>query len=306
MSNSIEAAFDKAAAGKPQEAPVAADSGKPIQAPTQAEAVVPQEDKGQVEVQPTPAEKQPAEEWDGDVNKLPPQLQGWAKKAQAGLTKKAMAESELRRKGQEYLELTQSEDWKRFQESKTKPAASPQPTASEPAQQAGITPEEWEAAQLDSTGQVANQLIQREINKHVAAAARQYGAVVGSLEQKTQQAEFRSTLSEFADVNPEIQELYEDGIIEPLLTEEMKSGRHKSHESAIKAAYDRGMKIKVAAEARALQKTQGRIAEKKGAITSTGVSTGDLTSIEVPKNDVFQKAFEAALQGKKINVKSKK
>ena len=304
MGNNIQAAFDKAAStGKQEIAPVV-ETGKPIQAPTPTEVAVPQENKEQVAAQPTLTEKQ-NEEWDGDVNKLPAELQTWAKKAQATLTKKAMAESELRKKGQEYVELTQSADWKRFQELKNS-LTTPQPQESVSEQPSGITPEEWEAAQLDSTGQVANQLIQREIQRRIDAAAQQYSTVVNSLEQKTRQAEFRSTLSEFVDMHPDAQELYEDGIIEPLLDQELKAGTHKSYESAIQSAYDRATKIKVAAEARALQRTQGRIAEKKGAVSATGVSTGDITSVEVSKDDVFNKAFEAAMQGKKINVKSKK
>lgn len=300
----IEAAFNKATEAGKQEVAPAEDAGKQIQAPTVTEATVPQENKGQVEAQPTPTEKQ-NEEWDGDVNKLPPELQTWAKKAQAGLTKRAMAESELRRKGQEYLALTQSEDWKKFQELKNQPSA-PQTPASTPAQTTGITPEEWEAALLDTTGQIANQLIQRENQRQIAAAIEQYGGVINALTQKTTMAEFRSTLSEFVDMHPDAQELYEDGIIEPLLDQEIKSGQHQSYESAIQSAYDKGLKIKIAAEARALKQAQGRVAEKKGAVTATGISTGELTSVEVPKGDVFQKAFEAAIQGKKVNVKAKK
>ncbi len=306
MENHIEAAFNKATEAGKQEVAPAVEAGKPIQAPTPTEPVAAQDNKGKVEAQPTPTEKQ-SDEWDGDVNKLPPELQTWAKKAQATLTKKAMAEAELRRQGQEYSELKQSEDWKRFQELKNQFKAQPTPQASSPATEAvGITPEEWEAAQLDSTGQIANQLIQREIARKIDAAAEQYGTVVNSLEQKTRNAEFKSTLSEFTDMHPDVQELFEDGIYEPLLQQEMKFGSHKSYESAIQAAYDKGMKIKVAAEARALQKTQGRIAEKKGAVSATGISTGELTNVEVPKEDVFQKAFDAAFSGKKVNVKAKK
>lgn len=301
MQNNIEAAFEKAAAGKPETAP----EGKPVEAPTKTEEAVLPVENGQAESKPAPTEI-PNEEWDGDVNKLPPELQSWAKKAQAGLTKKAMAESELRKKGQEYQELLNSEEWKTFQQSKNKPATPAQESIAPEATAMGITPDEWEAAQLDSTGQIANKLIQREIEKRVNSAAEQYGVVINQLVQKNETSETKSALSALADQHPDAVEMFQDGILEPLMKLERYFGNHKSHESVVQAAYDAASKIQAAADARALQKAQGRITEKKGAVSFTGISKGDLTHIEVPKEDVFKKAFEAALEGKKINVKSKK
>jgi hypothetical protein len=301
MDNEILAAID--AAGKAETAPVE-DTGKP-DAPPQPEVVSPTDavPAGKAEAPAPTKETKPV--WDGDVNKLPPELQDWAKAAQRKLTTQAMAEADIRRKGQQYEEIVTSEDWKAFQNFKTngkKPAESAAPTY----QPAGITPEEWEAAQLDSTGQVAQRLIDREVQKQLNAAINQYGGQLTALQQHQRSVEFKTALSDFADVHPDMAELHEDGLMAPFLKEEINSGKHGSHEAAIAAAYERAAAIRVRNEQRALAKHQGRVIAKKGAVTETGTTTGETTTFEVGnKNDVFDKAFEFALQKKKVKVKAK-
>lgn len=301
MDIQIESAIDKmATAGKTESAPEL--TGKPEESPAKTEANVPQQPEGKVESPATPEKKQKLE-WDGDINKLPPDLQDWAKASQRKFTEQAMAYADLRRKGQEYSELQNSEDWKQFQEWKLNPTQS---VSNQPAPQIGITSEEWEAAQLDSSGKVANDLIQREVRKQIEEAAKVYGTSLQALRQESDVTKFRTALSDFAEVHPDAVELHELGLMQPLLSEELKSNKHQTYEAAINAAYERGTQIRQNSDARALQKAQGRVAEKKDAVTVTGTATGDITHYEVnSKADVFDKAIDFALQNKRVKVKAK-
>lgn len=303
MEDAINAAINAATSGKVEEAP-AVEAGKPEQSPQTPEATAPQiPEQGKVADPATPEKKQKIE-WDGDINKLPPDLQDWAKASQRKFTEQAMAYAELRRKGQEYSELQESEDWRKFQEWKNQ-SSQPAPST-ESAPYVGITSDEWEAAQLDSTGEVANKLIQREVQRQINDAAKVYGTSVQALRQESELTKFRSALSDFADVHPDAIELHEVGLLQPLLSEEVKSGNHKTHEAAINAAYARASKIKQQSDARALQKAQGRVAEKRDAAVSTGTATGETTHFDVNgKADVLDKAIDFALQGKKVKVRSK-
>lgn len=303
MDKAISAAIDAATTGKQEQPAVEVPAKVETSAPNNPGASVADEGKA---VTQAPKEKQNAE-WDGsDVTILPLEIQAWAKRAQAGLTKKAMAQSELIKKGQEYSDFQQSEDWKQFQAYKSNPT--PQAPGKEaPAKQdGGVTPEEWEAAMLDSTGQVASLLLRREAERVVAAKEAQYGQKIQSLEHKNQIADFKMVLSEFADQHPDVYEMHEDEYFMPILDAEISSGKHKNYESAISIAYEKAAKIKAKADARALSASQGRVAEKKGAVVSTGTSTGSISSIEVAKDDVLQKSIEAALEGKKVNVKARR
>lgn len=297
MDNSLDAAFE-AAAGKL----TTPETGKVEEAPAKTAEAVPQDNNGKVPEPSTPKEEQ-KDEWDGDINKLPETLQPWAKKAQREFTKKAMAEAELRRKGEEYLALQQSEDWKKFQEVKSAPVQ----RVEQPTQPSGITQEEWEEAQLDSTGAVAQKLIQREAQKLVDAAVQKFGGTVQTLQQQNEIAHNRTVLSSFVDTHPDAVQLHEDGLMKPLLEQEVRSGQHQTYEAALIAAYETAKRISEANEARALAKAQGRVAEKKGAVTSTGKDTGERTFVEVGNHeDAFMQAFENAAQNKKVKVKLKK
>jgi len=289
---------------------VTATQGKPAEAPATpapvAEATAP---KIEAETKPveTPSVKpdEKPTEWDGDVNKLPPELQPWAKNIQRTFTKKAMAESEIRRLGQEFQELQKSSDWQAFQAAKSRgPAAQPQPTSTQP-QQAGITQHEWEEAQLDPTGTKFNALVNRTVQQQIAQAAQMYGQELQQLRTTQQVTQFQQVLSDFADVNPDAVDLHNKGILKPLLEEEMKGGKHKSYESAVAAAYERAKAVKDAIYADALQTAQGRVMEKKSAVVSTGTSTGEATVAYVDKGNTFDEAFNFAIQGKKIKVKAK-
>lgn len=302
--DNINAAIE-AAAGKLSQAPETVE-GKPETTPQTPESSVAQTpEKGKAENQAAPKEEQ-KEEFDGDVNKLPEILQPWFKKAQAGLTKKAMSQAELLRKGQEFEQVIQSEEWKRFQESKLeqRPEKPVQPNQS---QTVSITAEEWEEAQLDSTGTKIQQIMSREIQRHLQEAAKEIMPKLQESEKFVNVSRLQNALSAFADIHPEILDYHQDGAVKDILDSELKSGKHASYESAINAAYERVHKIYQTAEQKALAKAQGRVAEKKGAVSSTGLTTSELTHIDANDNsDGFDKALSAALENKKVKVKIRK
>ncbi len=245
-------------------------------------------------------------EWDGDVNKLPPEIQGWAKKAQRTLTKKAMSSSDDIRLGQEFKQFQGSKDWQAYQQWKqgTPQAAIQQPIATQ-AHQGGVTQQEWEEAQLDPSGQKFQQLVDRSVQAKIQEAAQMYGAELQQLRTTQQVTAFQQVLSDFADLNPDAVDLHNKGLLKPFLEEEMKSGKHRSHESAVNAAYTRAIQIRDAIREDAMNAAQARVAEKRGAVVQTGTSVGEANIAYVDKGSTFDEAFNFAIQGKKVKVKAK-
>jgi len=297
-----EDAFEKA---------ISASQGKPAEPDSQTETPAPTQDAESApepETQTAPVAESPAApadvEWDGDVNKLPPELQGWAKKAQRNLTKKAMAESEDRRLGQEFKQFQGSQDWQQFQQWRQQAAPAQQAPAA-PQDSGVVTQRDWEEAQLDSTGTKFNELVNRAVQVKINEAAQMYGAELQQLRTTQQVTQFQQTLSDFADLNPDAVELHEAGILKPFLEEEMQSNRHQSYESAVSAAYERARTIRDTLEAKALQRAQGRVQEKRAAVVSTGTSVGDANIAYVDKGSTFDEAINFAIQGKRVKVKAK-
>lgn len=301
-----DSAFEKA---------VEAAQGKPIEpvsqtetpAPTPVAETAPKEEAVVAPVE-TPATPPADQEWDGDVNKLPPEIQGWAKKAQRTLTKKAMAESEDRRLGQEFKQFQGSQDWQAFQQWKQQAngqAPAPvAPVAVDPSQ-GDVSQREWEEAQLDNTGTKFRDLVNRQVRNQINEAAQVYGQQLDNLRNTQERTAFQQTLSDFADLNPDAVQLYNTGILKPFLDDEIKSGRHRSHDAAISAAYERGKAIRDAIQAEADQRAQARVQEKRSAVVSTGTSVGEANVAYVEKGNTFDEAFNFAAQGKKVKVKAK-
>ena len=297
----MEEAFDKAVAQGQvtQEAPI---TGKPeVTPPSEA----PQIEKGVTQSSTTP-QSAPLEEkktvWDGDVNKLPPEIQDWAKAAQRHLTQKAMAEADLRRAGEEYQQFIQSDDYKSFQNWKTQPQ---QPKTEETPLVSGVTPEEWEQAQLDMTGKSFNGLIQREVQRQVNEAAQMYGAELNNLRQTSVSTQWREAISSVAEIHPDMVDLHKAGMMKPYIDQELNSGKHKSYEDVVNAAYQRVAAIRDSFIEQGKKADQARIAEKRQGVSATGIATGNAEVMTVDKGDVFNKAFEMALEKKKVKVKSK-
>ncbi len=300
-------AFEKAVETVTQGKPVEPVSQTETPAPTPVTETAPKSEPTAAPVAEQPAAPAADTEWDGDVNKLPPEIQGWAKKAQRTLTKKAMSASEDIRLAQEFKQVQQSKDWQAFQQWRQQgPAAvAPQAAAPAPAQQGGVTQQEWEEAQLDPTGQKFQQLVNRQVQSQIQEAAQMYGAELQQLRTTQQVTAFQQVLSDFADLNPDAVDLHNKGLLKPFLEEEMKGGRHKSHESAVHAAYERARQIRDAIREDAMNAAQARVAEKRGAVVSTGTSVGEANVAYVDKGSTFDEAFNFAIQGKKVKVKAK-
>jgi len=300
-------ALEKAASsaqGKPEAAPLA-----PVTATSAPIDTAKVEAKIEAPIEQPKKEELTDQEWDGDPNKLPPELQKWAKKAQGTLTKKAMSLAEERRLAEEFKRFQSSPEWQNYQTWKQQGARGQenpnvQESMSRPAQ-SGVTQQEWEDARLDETGSKFSSLVNRMVNQQINQAAQVYGQELQQLRSTQQVTQFQQTLSDFADLNPDVVKLHEMGIMKPLLEEEMKNGKHKSYDEMVQAAYERGSKIREAAYQDALTATQGRVQEKKAGVINTGTTSAEANVAYVDKGSTFEEAFNYALQNKKVKVKAK-
>ncbi len=301
-----DSAFEKAVETATQGKPVEPVSQTATPAPTPVAETAPKSESPAAPVAEQPTAPAADTEWDGDVNKLPPEIQGWAKKAQRTLTKKAMSASEDIRLAQEFKQFQGSQDWQAYQQWKRQgPTATVQPVAPTQAQTGAVTQQEWEEAQLDPTGQKFQQLVDRSVQARINEAAQMYGAELQQLRTTQQVTAFQQVLSDFADANPDVIDLHNKGLLKPFLDEEMKSGRHRTHESAVATATDRARAIRDAIREDAMNAAQARVAEKRGAVVSTGTSVGEANVAYVDKGSTFDEAFNFAIQGKKVKVKAK-
>jgi hypothetical protein len=132
-----------------------------------------------------------------------------------------------------------------------------------------------------------------------------YGQELQQLRTVQQVTQFQQVLSDFADLNPDAVDLHNKGLLKPFLEEEMKNGKHRSHESAVHAAYTRAIQIRDAIREDAMNAAQARVAEKRGAVVQTGTSVGEANIAYVDKGSTFDEAFNFAIQGKKVKVKAK-
>ncbi len=290
-----------------QQAPTAPSAeGQVSEAPSQA-VPQPQGQAANTPNQPAAPTDQKAE-WDGDVNKLPPELQGWAKSVQRGFTKRSMAEAELRRKGQEFESFTTSDEYRQYQTWKEQQAnPAPQQARQNEAPAPVITPQEWEEIQLDPTGTKLASKVDAMIQNKIMQAAATYGAELNNLKSTQNQTMYQASLSDLASLHPEVIEWHQAGIMAPFLKEELANKSHKSYDQAVNAAYEKAAKINDYYEKQADARLQQRVTEKKGLTTPSGVSTGEDSSMYVSnKTDAFSQAITNALEGKKVKVRVKK
>lgn len=242
-------------------------------------------------------------EYDGNLNTVPPQFQKFAKGLQRHFTQRSMAEAEIRRKGQEYDQFVNGEEYKAYQAWRAgqgqQPAAAPQAPA-RVENPSFISAQEWEEAQLDTTGQKANNIIDRVVQARLNEAAKLYGGQLQQLQQAHQRTQFNTALSDFADANPDVVDLHAMGIMKPLLQEEMATGKHKTYESAINAAYQRSVQARDAIKASLMAEQTKLVEQKKDATVLQSSTTGDSNVVFVDKSNAFDTAFDNALQGKKV------
>ncbi len=284
-----------------------APTGQPTNAaPTNNATPATQQPSGQAEPKATNLEGADNWEYDGNPNAVPKQFQKFAKGIQQHFTKKSMSEAELRRKGQEYDQFTQSDEFKNYQawrsQQNGQPTAQPQ---AQPQNPALISQQEWEEAQLDPSGQKAQALMDRVADAKVQAAIRQYGGQINQIRQEQNLTKFNTALSDYADANPDIMDLHQMGLMKPLLEEEYASGKHRTHESAIAAAHKRASDAHQQVKARLMEEQQKLVEAKRDATVTQGTGTGEANVVIVDKNNAFETAFENAVAGKKIKNKLK-
>lgn len=294
------------------QAPAAAPQGQPTPAPEKAanlnQAVERAAESANSAPKAQEQQGQPEDwEWDGNPNTLPPQFAKYGKGIQRHFTKRSMAEADLRKTAQEYQQYIKSDEYKQFQDYKKtlgQPIA-PKQTPNIPAQPI-ISQQEYEDALLDGSGAKFATLVEKVAEAKIRSAEEKYSGTVTQLQQANNMAQWNTALSDFADLHPEAVEYHNMGLMEPIVKEELNSGRHKSYESVLSAALERVDKSVQAIRQQELQRSQGRIIEKKAAVINTGTATGDFTTVETDKQDAFKTAFEFATQGKNVKVRTKR
>jgi hypothetical protein len=299
MQEAIEKAIGQVTSEAPQGTPEVAPKAEATpETPAAAQVVTPA--SGQVE-QPKATPPEAPKEWDEDVNKLPPELQEWAKKVQRSYTKKSMFDAELKRHGEEFKKFVSGDEFQSFQQwrqSQTNGQVARPQTGAQP-QSNGITAQEWEDAQLDGTGQKFNALVSRQVQAGMNQLVQQY-------KQDREVANYQTALSDFADAHPDVLELHSMGLMKTKLDEELARGVHNTYESAITAAYEAANGIRERVRQAELQRAQGRVQAKKDAVVHPGTTTGEenITYAD-DKQAAFDKAIENAMGGKKTKVKVK-
>ncbi len=297
MEEALRAAVEgQSATPTPQGQPVAPDQ----------KAAAPQESQpsGQAEPKAPTLEGQEDWEYDGDVNKVPKQFQKFAKGIQKHFTQKSMSEADIRRKGQEYDQFVQSEEYRAYQA--WRESQEGQDSGNQQLENPTLINQlEWEEAQLDPTGAKAQSLIDRVVQARLNQAVQAYGGQLQQLQQQQQQTQFNTSLSDYADANPEVLELHEMGLMKSKIEEELSSRKHTTYESAIAAAHQKAAEARDLMKARLLQEQQVLVQQKKAAVTENGLGSGEQTVVHVDKSDAFETAFLNAAQGKKVKNKLK-
>lgn len=291
----------------------AAPEGQPAAAPEKAANLNQAVERAAESANPAPATQekpgQPEDwEWDGNPNTLPPQFAKYGKGIQRHFTKRSMAEAELRKSAQEYQEYLRSDEYKQFQEYKKTlgQTVTPSQSVNNIPKQPLVSQQEYEDALLDSSGEKFAALVEKVADAKVRGIADKVNQTSAQLVQQQNSTAWNSALSDFADLHPEAVEYHNMGLMAPIVKEELNSGRHNSYESVLNAALERVDKSVQAIRQKEMERSQGRITEKKAAVISTGTATGDFTVIEADKRDAFEKAFEFAAQNKKVKVRSKR
>lgn len=296
--------------GQPAAAPVT--TGQPAAEPQKAANLNQAVEKATAEsANPAPKQEgQPEDwEWDGNPNTLPPQFAKYGKGIQRYFTKRSMTESELRKAGEEHAKFVQSEEYKQFQTYKKSlnQALPPQQELNVPKQR-HYSQEEWENALLDPSGEKMADLIERVAERKLRSTEEKVQQTVSQFQQATNTAHWNAALSDFAEIHPEAVEYHNMGLMEPIVRQELASGKHNSYESVLNTALERVDKSVQAIRQQEQAKAQGRIQEKKAAVVNTGTAVGDFSIVEVEKGEALDKAIEFGMTqpGKRVKVRSKR
>lgn len=242
----------------------------------------------------TPEQK----EWDGNLESLKDlgkdEIER-AKNMRRYLTKKTQEIGDAQKKAQEYDKLISDPRIK--QALNGQPQAAPQEAPQQP--QALWSPGEWEEAQVNPAKMA--ELFDRGVQARVNQVAAQYAPLIEQLQNKQTFVEKSQEIDEFARMHPDVWELYDAGIMKPLVREIVDSGQGTFAE-----AYEKAKSIESFYKRQATQEAQGRIMEKKAAVTATPSPTNEPSVIWASDREEAKKlAFENAILGKKVTVRTR-
>lgn len=236
-------------------------------------------------------------EWDGNLESLKDLGKDEIERAKSMrryLTKKTQEISDIQRKAAEFEKLKTDPRYQLFMNG-VQTNALPPPPVQQP--QPLWSASEWQEAQVNPEKMA--ELFDRGVQARVREVAQQVLPTIEQIQQKQAFAESSQQISDFAQVHPDIWDLYDAGIMKPLVREIVDSGQ-----GTIADAYEKARSIQSFFDQRATQKAQGRILEKKAAVTSAPSPTNEPSIIWADDREhATRLAFENALSGKKVNVK---
>jgi hypothetical protein len=123
-----------------------------------------------------------------------------------------------------------------------------------------------------------------------------------------QQVEYKETLAakkeeilQVAEMYPEFWDLYDNGILKPIIKDIVDSGK-----GTLIDAINKAKEIEKVFLERAQKQVQGRVQEKKNGSIAAPTPTGSIETVWVKsKQEAARIAFENAVLGKRVNVKVK-
>lgn len=249
-------------------------SSQPERSAPDSELELPQtEDSSEDKNTPPSKEAFNFEKWDGKVESLPEKVQKIVKDNQAMATAKAQEAAQYKKQLEEMS------------------VRKPESVSNAPL----FTQDEYEEAQLNPNKFA--ELVERVSNKVVEQKSQELMPIVSKIQYEQTVASNEKAINDFAKEHTDFWELYEDGLLEPFVQQTKN----------LEQAYSMAKAIVEKREARANQKAQGRVKEKKAASTfgrSTS-HTENVMFINGTKDDALRKQIELAMQGKNIQVKPK-
>lgn len=284
----LEEAFDSAA----QEL-LKQKEGQAEESPQGQEEAAPEPEANQPEGQAKSGQEAPEQklEWDGNEESLPNALKQDPKSIQRSFTRLSMAKAEIEKKLKDYEGLNKAEIdeyrvWKQQQE-----IARQQQVLQNPPAPTQLTAEQLELIKNDPQAmtQYVNALVQTQLQQ----AAQFVTQDIQQLKHAHSVADWKEKIIAFSQEHPDMNDLHQAGILEPILVETIKNG------GTLEDGYNKAAAIRdnIAAAQRAKEKEL--VAKKKAATTLSGTSTNNDDAVFAKdKNEAFEKAFDLAYQKK--------
>lgn len=243
-------------------------------------------------------------EWDGNLESLkdlPKDQVEHAKSVRRYLTKErekdAQRTADIRAKAEQLEKIQSDPAFTQFQQWKQGQTFQP-PAAAQQAQPLW-NESEWNEAQINPNKMA--ELVQRGIQHGVQQQINQYAPIVQSMQNKQNMLERTQEVQDFGELHPDMWDLYEAGIMRPLVQSVVDSGK-----GSIAEAYEQAKKIESHYKAAAQQQAQGRVLEKKNAVTATPSSAGEAAVIWANDKKEWERiSYENAVLGKVVSVRIK-